>query len=242
MIPIAEGSFELAAPQMDKWRLRTYAERLFTEADARAALLAFDDYGFQLELEQGSLKGRNLLVVSAFALADVVAHYGSVRQGMREIAADAKGITEFVVERAPELIGSKEAKLKYKRSNAGAVGKLNRLFDEVAAGKLTAAQAEAQALRMLEEYGDVPDRLREQVSSTMHSTRRDPQQLKLIPSIDEDLFPVQEPPERRYPSPPKDVLPNARLKMRVQVRRDHRNGPMRVQVTPVKRKKGGAKR
>jgi hypothetical protein len=86
---------------MDKRRLRAYADHLFAEADARAALLSFEDYGLELELEQGSLKGRNLLVVSALALAEVVAHYGSIRQGMREIAADAKAITDYVAERAP---------------------------------------------------------------------------------------------------------------------------------------------
>lgn len=224
MLEIGTTSFELDIAPLGEVSLKAYATGLFKQIDEQAStLLPLLDYGLELDLEEGSLKGRSLILATAAGLYLGIGQYGSFVQGLREIRNGARALSHWTTEHVPRSLGCTAEVIRTHRSGGGVVTKLARLFNEVQHHRLSPEQALERALPL---FGDDPPLgFRDDLAAALRVVGNEPQQL------DFDFGAWREAPDPGEPESPRRqrhssdrpaALPADRL--RVEIRRESRTG------------------
>lgn len=236
-IPIGTGTFLLESPAIGDRQLRIHARRLFHELDRRAdELLALNDYALHLEVEQGSVKGRAAILVALSALYGGIAKYPDFIHGVELIGKHAKQAVDEITRVVPSMFKRPESALKEKRTDAGRISELTRVFNAVARGELSAEDATARAKKLFEVEGQAPLGFYEDLADAVRSIKLDPKQMTLLPP---DVAPMPE--QQRTPRAPRggpdDLAIVDTRGLRIELHREHKGGKMRVKVTPVRKSK-----
>lgn len=226
MLEIGTTSFELDITPLGEVSLKAYATGLFKQIDEQAStLLPLLDYGLELDLEEGSLRGKSLILATAASLYLGIGQYGSFVQGLREIRNGARALSLWTTEHVPHSLGCTAEVIRTRRSGGGVVTKLARLFNEVQHHRLSPEQALERALPLFGGGTDSPLGLRDDLEAALRVVGNEPRQL------DFDFGAWKDGPDSGEPEPPRRqrhssdrpaALPAERL--RVEIRRESRTG------------------
>jgi hypothetical protein len=233
VIPIGEAFFRLDAPDIDDEALQRYAAVLFKGFDASASNLPLSDYGLALDIEEGSIRGKGVVLTTAAALYFGIGAFGDFVQGVREIGQLTKPVVDQLISDAPKKLGRPNA-LTWKRSDTAALARLERLFAAVKSGALEPAEATRRAIALLSEVDALPESMVKDMATSIECIVLDPKQFDLLPPLQEEssaeLLNLHGPDKRR-PRPGKHVLPSRKL--RVELRKTGRKGETILRVVVV---------
>lgn len=233
MISIGEGHFHLESAPLNEKALRAHARHLFKDFDRAASdYLPLEDYGLHLEVEQGSIKGKTIVLASLGALYVGVGQFGSFIQGLREIGSLAKTVNEEVLRQAPSEFNLPQNGTRWRRSDSATLGQLRKLFDSVARGELAPADATRRALELLEDGGTIPDDFARDLEKAVGEIKLNPQQLDLWRGEIPDLLVSRPLPERRpgLPRSKELAMASSRNRLRIEVHREHKDGKTVVRL------------
>jgi hypothetical protein len=236
LIPIAQAYFQFSVPLFTEQVLEEYAKTLFQALDETAdRLLPLPDYGLHLDIEEGSIKGKALVLATVVALYHGIGTFGSFVQGLREINALARTVGDELIHDAIRRSPVQSPPLTWSRRDSATLGRLLNLFREVERGERDPQSATQEALDLFGDQEEVPAEFARDLEAAIRTIRQDPKQLDL--PFSEILTPAEIPGE---PSEPKQrpaggskVALTPRRRVRVEVWRDGKDGEVLVRVVPL---------
>jgi hypothetical protein len=137
--------------------LRSVGESAFpiVEQAAREFLTRFEYQRLaEVVVEEGSLRLRGRIRVTAGALLTAFIGYGAVRQSIDYARRDGKTAAGWINDHLREMLSLSGTDVIARRRFAPAPTRLRTLFDSVEAGQLTAAAAAAEAEKLFRAYGE----------------------------------------------------------------------------------------
>jgi hypothetical protein len=148
-------------------------ERASTAFDA-AESVALEAFPFDVEvsllLEEGSLKSRVTIVTVGALLMNIVAQYGSVREGMSYIARDAKAVAGHINEAVRETLDIPSTAVSWSRRDGGLARQIERTMERVGSGELTPEQGTDRVMTLLRRAGiRADDTVTYQIRTEIHS-------------------------------------------------------------------------
>jgi 3-methyladenine DNA glycosylase/8-oxoguanine DNA glycosylase len=156
---IISEAYLRVAPDLDAARRRQLGRIAFEVAE-RGAQEFFTEYGTkrvaEVIVEEGSTKLWARLRAPAFLLVGMqfLDNYGSIRSGLDQLLHDGRAAAGWMADHIEPLLPGRR---EYRQRRAPAAARFRRLFDSVAAGKLTVAEATEKAEEILREYGESED-------------------------------------------------------------------------------------
>lgn len=155
-----------------------------------------------VRVERGSTK----VWVTVSAAAGALIWYGSIRQSIDYLIADARRLVALVENEVPSATGLR-TEPAYRQKRLGAPGQLHRLFQQVERHEISADEATQRAVNLLYEQGgpnvlqEAPG-ITERLSRELHEARsRRPRQRRrrepLLPERSQPLLPAEPIPARR---------------------------------------------
>ena len=149
MIDIGNTDFLIAVRSLAKNDFEVYSNRLFDTWDNYIEKsLKVPDYSVSLQIEEGSIKGKGKIAVAIGALYFGIGNYGDFVSGLQTIRGQVSYLHSKLVESAALPFHSNNAQTTY-RNSGGVLSHLNRLFQKVQKGELTAEQAMVEAERII---------------------------------------------------------------------------------------------
>lgn len=237
MLLIGEALCNISIAPLSQAELAGYAELLFDEIDVAAErFVHLPDYELHLEVEEGSVKARNAILVSLASLYVGIGNYGSFVSGVREIRDQVKAIGDLFLDAAPGRLSVPKEAIVQKKRNPAVLGKLENLFQSVAKGDMSPDDAARLAMDVLADDEEPPPALSEEVAHAMANIRRNPQQLPFVSNgydLDTSLVTANELPLTRQRKPRQKremppVLPSNKL--RVEVWREGKHGKKNIKI------------
>ncbi|MCE1054443.1 hypothetical protein [Pseudomonas alloputida] len=231
MIYLGGTDFYIDVPSLPRHEFEQYSTKLFDEWEAYVEnALKIPDYSLALEVEEGSIKGGAKIAATLGALYIGIGQYGSFISGLQTIQAQVKAVGSFLAAQASTPFSYNEVKPKIKKYN-GALGELQRLFNKVQRGEITAEQAMLKAELFLgDEVRSEPGFMLE-LKDSLESTPLLSRQLDLpLNNLEQDSI-LQTDNDMRKPRlpRPKPELPIGQ-QFRVEVWRDSKKEKRRVRV------------
>lgn len=131
---------------LDPSRFPEISERLLGESE-RIGNSIYGDLRTRVfvRVEQGSTK----VWVSITAAIGALTFYGDVRQSIDYLAKDSRMISTAVLPMVRREMGWTQSAVRVSQSRSGVPGKLRRLFQDVAAGKITPDEGTREAVELL---------------------------------------------------------------------------------------------
>lgn len=177
--------------------LRTAGERIlqFAENVVREHYVErFDDFGITItvRLEIGSTR----IWITVKAVGKVLIAYGAIRQGVDYLVADSKVLAPKLIPRISTVLNVDERPLYHQR-RFGLPVKLRRLFEQVQRGELSADEATAKAIDLMEsqdatlikEIPDFKERLSLEIRELAEPGHRTVRQEELFQSRESTAYP-----------------------------------------------------
>lgn len=218
MIDVARAFFRLNVPRLPEAELTQFAQRVFSDFELAAdKLLPLDDFGVYVAVEEGSIKGGGKILVTAAALYVGIGQFGSFVQGVKEIERLGRSVAARFIDAAASQPQA-EGRADWKRSDAGAVTQLERLFERVQQRELAPSEATAMALALFEPGGELPTGAPTEIAHAFEQVKLHPEQFD-FDFADEEQLPEPEPPERRAPRPRVPFVP---ARLLIEIERDSR--------------------
>jgi len=192
--------------------------------------LKIPDYSLALEVEEGSIKGGARIAATLGALYIGIGQYGSFVSGLQTIQGQVRAVGSFLAAQASTPFSYSEVKPKIKKYN-GALGELQRLFNKVQQGEITAEQAMLKAELLLgDEVRSEPGFMLE-LKDSFESTPLLARQLDLpLSNLEQDSI-LQIDNKMRKPRLPRPKPePPMGQQFRVEVWRDSKKEKRRVRI------------
>lgn len=141
----ADATFERAAGG-----LQEFAERVLRERFG-------GDYGrlriaVVVRIESGSTR----VWVAVGSVVGILTLYGDIRQSVDYLVHDAKQVGAVLLPHIPSELGI-QAPPKYRQRRTGLPGRLQKLFEKVKQGKITAEEATRKAVSLLQKHADTEE-------------------------------------------------------------------------------------
>ena len=229
MLYIGQTVFDIRVPSLPPHAFQNYSHRLFDVWEREIAeSLPFEDYAISLEVEEGSIKGKGKIAIAAGVLYVGIGNYGDFISGLETIYGQITYVGEKLYQAARSPVGGSSAKAS-KRTSAGAVSSMRKLFESVQNGSLSVDDAMKEFEKMLgEEASENKNFIREMRRQLVNAPSH-PKQLTLSQDDWEETELIQVP-KRRPPSPHRKPSPIPE-QYRIEIWRDSRNDCKRVKVT-----------
>jgi len=231
MIYLGGTDFYIDVPSLPRHEFEQYSTKLFDEWEAYVEKsLKIPDYSLALEVEEGSIKGGAKIAATLGALYFGIGQYGSFISGLQTIQGQVSAVGSFLAAQASAPFFYNEAKPKIKKYN-GSLGELQRLFNRVQQGEITAEQAMLKAEFLLgDEARSEPDFMVE-LKDSFETTPLLARQLELpLNNLEQDSTLPNDNKMRKPRLPrPKPELPIGQ-QFRVEVWRDSKKEKRKVRI------------
>jgi len=231
MINIGTTDFYLNVPSLPVEEFEAYSTQLFDEwEDYVGNVLKLPDYYLALEVQEGSVRAKSKILVSAVTLCGFLASYGSISSGVKHLYSDITAVGNYLGVRASAPFPDTDEKPRI-RKRGEALSKLELLFFRVESGSLSVDEAMTRAEKIL---GEDTEEVTEFMKELKISLQGTPSQMAL-PIEEHELQPTaSSPDEERNPSAPKSKIPVIRPdQYRVEIWRESKNGERKVRVQKI---------
>ena len=232
MLNIGQTSFNIRVPSLPRDEFELYSTNLFDVWEREiAGAISFDDYAISLEIEEGSITGRGKIAIVAGALYFGIGNYGGFIGGLETIYDQVIYVGERLFQEAKAPVGGNSAYAS-KRTNAGAISSMRRLFERVQNRSMTVDEAMSEVETLLGEELDENSEFVQEMRRQLESAPAYPEQLSFTDDdwaeLDAPESPVKVPGRpKRNPSPPPEHF-------RIEIWRESRNDQKHVRFTRVK--------
>lgn len=234
MLDLGSTAFYFDVPSLPRDELERYSTRLFDEwAERVGTTLALQDYSLALCIEEGSVKGSGKIQSNLFRLYVAIGLYGSFISGLQTIQRQVGEACDYLGEHAGAALSAKDTRPRIRRTG-GSLAQLQRLFYKVQKREMTAAQAMAEAEKVLgDEVISAPDFM-QKLHGALEECPRVPQQIALPFDVAEPDAPTEDGSKGRAPRAPrqKPSLPPPN-QFRIEVWRESKKGERRIRVTEL---------
>lgn len=233
MIEIGNSEFLIAVRSLAKDDFEIYSSRLFDTWDEYIEKsLKIPDYSISLEIEEGSIKGKGKIAVLASALYLGIANYGGFISGLQTIGGQVSYLNKKLVESAVSPFEESGVRTTY-RNSGGALSHLNRLFQKVQKGELTADQAMIEAKLILGDDANSSPEFIQKLNEALALAPKYPKQESLFEveselNGDNDEKSKKKP--SRTPTPKPDIPIN---QFRVEIWRDSKRDKKNIRVSKL---------
>lgn len=234
MIDIGNTEFLIAERSLAKDDFEFYSSRLFDTWDEYIEKsLKLPDYSISLEIEEGSIKGKGKIAVAVGALYFGIGNYGDFISGLQTIRGQVAYVSNKLVESASSPFEDNNVQTTY-RNNGGVLSHLNRLFQKVQKGELTAEQAMVEAERIIGEEANTSPEFMQKLNEALHRAPKYPKQKPLFEEAEIELDGVNDQKKQKKPSrtpiPKPDIPIN---QFRVEIWRDSKRDKKHVKVSKL---------
>ncbi|MCA1807473.1 MAG: hypothetical protein LC687_06475 [Actinobacteria bacterium] len=225
MFDVTRTTFELDAPRQGETALRAYALNLFGGYERQVSTtLPLLDYGLELDIEEGSLRGNARTWATAATLVGVVTCYGDIRQGVRELRNDARVVHQWLIEEAPKPFGLGADSYRRKRQEGTVLASIEKVLHAVQAGTMSSSEAVNRIRTLVDGEEELPSALVEELERQIRSVPQGWQQmdipfpaLEAIDQTDEDSRPKRQ-------AVPREKGMTAPDRWRIEIRKDTKHG------------------
>lgn len=233
MLNIGQTSFNIRVPSLPRDEFESYSKNLFDLWEKEVAgAINLKDYAISLEIVEGSITGKGKIAVAAGVLYFGIGNYGSFIGGLQTIEDQVTYVGERLYHAAKAPVGGNSVYAS-KRTSAGAVSSIRRLFERVQKGSLTVDDAVSKFKTILgEEIGENSAFVYE-MRRQLESASAYPEQQSFIGDDWEKLDAIEAPPKvprsprRKPPMPPTEHF-------RIEIWRESRGDSKHVKFTKVK--------
>lgn len=146
---------KLARETFHSWRLLVYQH------------FEGQDVGVALHMEEGSLKGKALVLATILALYEGIANYPSFKEGLSEMVKDGRNASEGFFKKEPLVQIANESPVKRMTYDAGTLEELQGIFERVKLAQLTPTEGVTLAIALLEKYGEVSETQRNEIETSL---------------------------------------------------------------------------
>jgi hypothetical protein len=187
-----------------------------------------------VRIEIGSTWVRITVLASTLS---ILAQYGSIREGVDYLIKDSQNLARLILPHVPESLGIAPQTPEYHQRRHGLPGRLHRLFTQVERGELSAKEATAQAMMLLEDEGvtDVEDiqKLKQQLSLEFKRSEKASEEMEdqYLPEWHSPPSSQTNPVKPLLPKRPDPVVPTSksiRRRRGIVARRDPRTGRLQI--------------
>jgi hypothetical protein len=236
MIELADAGFSIDVPPLGRELLAHRATDIFDAWEAGIAeALPLRDYALRFELVEGSLKGRGTVLVALGAIYMGIANFGSFVSGVESMIRYGYKADTLLLDAVERRLNENGAARMRPRRNAGRLGRLHRLFEQVQRGSLSVDEATAEANRLFDDQDDVPLQFRGEIERALRALPRHPQQLDLPLKFESVSLSAPEGDDGRGKRPLRQHAPETPLpsRYRVEIWKESRTDPRRVTIEPL---------
>jgi len=232
MLNIGQTSFDIRVPSLKRDQFESYSTNLFDVWEREVAgIISFDDYALSLEIEEGSIKGRGKIAVAAGILYFGIGNYGDFIGGLETIYGQVTYVGERLFQAAKSPVGGNSVRAT-KRTNAGAISSMRRLFEGVRSGTLTVDEAMNKFEHILGDELPENSAFVHDMRSQLEAAPAYPKQLTLIQD-DWEEGDLKDQPERAPREPRRTPVPSPDH-FRIEIWRESKNENKQFKFTRVK--------
>ena len=234
MIDIGNTEFLIDVRSLAKDDFEAYSSHLFDTWDEYIEKsLKVPDYSISLEIEEGSIKGKGRIAVLAGALYLGIGNYGDFISGLKTIRGQVSYLGNKLVQSAVSPFEEINVKTTY-QNNGGALTHLNRLFQKVQKGELTADQAMIEAQRILGDDVNSSPEFIQKLNEALESAPKYPKQVSLFEEAENELDDSNDEKNKKKPSrtptPKPDIPAN---QFRVEIWRESKRSKKNVKISKL---------
>jgi hypothetical protein len=231
MLTIGQTRFDIRVPSLPRDRFESYSTNLFDVWEREVAgSLPFDDYSLSLEVEEGSIRGKGKIAVAAGVLYFGIGNYGDFVSGLETIYGQVTYLGERLFQSARSPVGGNSSRAS-KRTSAGAVSSMRRLFEGVRSGSLSVDDAMNEFQTLLGDELAENSKFVEDMRSQLEAAPSYPEQLSLARD-DWEEGDLSDLPQRIPRSPRRKPEPSPEH-FRIEIWRESRNDRRKVKFTTV---------
>lgn len=215
MVEFGAVEFTLQGRVLPRDELERLASGVFDTWDAVVAdTLPVPDYSLSLEIEEGSLKAKGVVLGTLLALFEGISRYGDIVQGLQTMRRHARYVADALVTHTEaEYEPTERTRL---RRSGGVPAGLGRLFERVRDRSLSVDEAMAEARELLGADADEVPQLMVAIRDALVVAPKSPEQL-FLPMEIPDLIDVSSHQggtrSQRVPGPRPAVPPPERLQV-----------------------------
>lgn len=234
MIDIGNTEFLIAVRSLAKDDFEIYSSRLFDNWDKYIEeSLKVPDYSISLEIEEGSIKGKGTIAVAVGALYFGIGNYGDFISGLQTIRGQVSYVSNKLVESATTPFDGKNVQTTY-RNSGGVLSHLNRLFQKVQKGELTAEQAMLEAERIIGDEANNSPEFMQKLNEALEHAPKYPKQESLFEEAENELnggnYEKSKKRSSRTPIPKPDIPIN---QFRVEIWRESKRDKKHIKVSKL---------
>lgn len=234
MIDIGNTEFLIAVRSLAKDDFEIYSSRLFDTWDEYIEKsLKVPDYSISLEIEEGSIKGKGRIAVAVGALYFGIGNYGDFISGLQTIRGQVAYVSNKLVENAASPFEGNNVQTTY-RNSGGVLSHLNRLFQKVQKGELTAEQAMVEAERIIGDEAKTSPDFMQKLNEALERAPKYPKQESLFEEAENELNGGNDEKNKKRPSrtpTPKPDIPTNQF--RVEIWRESKRDKKHVKVSKL---------
>ena len=126
MIDIGTTHFRIAVPSVARPDFKRYSTELFDKWERHVSeILSLPDYSIELDVEEGSVKGRGAIAVMLGALYVGIGNYGDFISGLQTIGRQINSAGDFLAEQASSRFAT-AGYTSHVRKSGGSLTRLQR--------------------------------------------------------------------------------------------------------------------
>jgi hypothetical protein len=234
MIDIGNTEFLIAVRSLAKDDFEIYSSHLFDTWDEYIEKsLKVPDYSISLEIEEGSIKGTGKIAVGIGVLYIAIGNYGEFISGLKTIGGQVSYVNDKLVESAASPFEKDNIQTTY-RNKSNTLSHLNRLFQKVQKGELTANQAMIEAKLALGEEANTSPEFMQKLNEALESAPKYPKQEPLFEETDIELDGVNNNGDKKKPSRAPTPKPDTPInQFRVEIWRESKRGKKNVKISEL---------
>lgn len=234
MINIGNTEFLIAVRSLEKDDFELYSSSVFDAWDKYIETsLKVPDYSVSLEIEEGSIKGKGTIAVAVGALYLGIGNYGDFISGLQTIRGQVSYLGNMLVESAASPFGGDNVRTTY-RKNSGALTQLNRLFQKVQRGEITADQAMMEVERKLGDEAGTSPEFMQKLNEALAGAPKHPEQVLLFDPMDNER--PNETDENNKKKSPRSPAPKPDIPLnqyRVEIWRESKRDKKNIKVSKL---------
>lgn len=229
MIDLSETEFYIKVENLSLIDFEEYSTTLFDDWDSYIeANLIIPDYSISLAIEEGSIKGWGRVAATLGAIYLGVGNYGSFISGISIIEKQIETVSKALPKKAVEPLRDHEAVNSKRRT--GALSKLQRLFNKVQSGEITADEAMVEAEQLMGAESSSSPEFMSKLDQSLKTAPKFPQQIPIVyEGVVDDFKKIGSTQASRKRSPAQPEFPDQHY--RVEIWRESRKEKKKVKVT-----------
>jgi hypothetical protein len=114
----------------------------------------FGDMQIVLDVEEGSIRARSKLLVTAIAVGMFLEHYGGIREGAEYLARDVMTVGSWIIDRVVQEAGVSHEGIISSRRSATLARRIRGIIAKVESGELTGDVATRRITELLDPDGE----------------------------------------------------------------------------------------